>query len=393
MISEDKFYGGAQYITAASGGSYPASAGARVITVEANALGVILDLPDPRTIQNGAIRGGPVFYVVNSGTQVMTVRDDTGVTLTVAVGAAAPIVMESEVMMPAPAPLPSPPTTPVLGAIIAGGGQTGLELATVERFAYSTETFSVEVPMTTARAEGAAAQCKQGFYIAQSRGGSSLAEKHRLGVWAALPNISSARENGLAGALDATIYMLGGSAATTEALDVVTDIWSARSAVPYLREGSAAATMPGADRVVMISGDDPAKIALAYHAPTDTYESLDPYPGTLRGQFTAFAHDGRIILVGGADNVGGLLSIDVDQLDVVSRIWSVGATIGVAREELGSWVAGDRAGYVGGGKNLAGTDQAGVYRLSGRGGAWATVGATLGTARSSIANQCAGGVI
>ena len=387
MISEERFYGGAQFITAGSGGSYAVYGDARVITVNATATGVIVQLPAPSDITNGALDGGPAFFVINAGTQTLTVRDDGGVTFTIPSAGVEAVCFDSGVMLATPTVAPTMTTE---DAIIAGGGAAAAEVATVDRFTVSTETFAAEASMSNARAEGAAAACKQGFYIAQTRGGSNLAEKHRAGSWSALPNLSSAREDGVAEAMGSEAIFFGGDDSAAEALDTITDTWAARSALPLTRAEPASFAWPGGDRIIIVSGDDPAKIALAYHVPTDTFETLDPYSSTPRGDFTAFVHDGRGILAGGRDLLGAVVD-DVELFDLATRSWAAGTALPAARTEAGSWAVTDAAGYFGGGLDSASSAASAVYRLRGRSGSWATLGATLN--RAFITNQCAGGVV
>lgn len=381
-MDEATYRGGAQYLNITGAGTTQLGAAGKVVRVLATALGVILELPPPRNIQNFRVGGGPVFIFFGvSGSQPYTVQIPGGAT-TFSVTTSTVLAIYyvdtgdgtwsvvGHDSLAAPAP-----TNPHWNGIVCAGDNYTTE-GRSQHMVHPTDTWSVAgTPMGLNAEDGAAVSLGRDecYFSGSENAGTpavpintAILRFSRTGVWSAVGAKTTVElELPMAGAWYQKGFFFNGKSPNVDQYDPVVDVVSIKSPTPIARPWGAGATIQGAnmievgkttvytaDRIILIGGAPKDTPPWLYHVPSDTYEHVMPYGGTNRRKGTAGPYSNIIVYAGGAsfDEPTDVAYSNVDLYFPISRTWLAGPALPLAVKLLGSFTIGG-AFYVMGGND------------------------------------------
>jgi hypothetical protein len=385
MIGETTFYGGAVYLSISSG-PHQIPLGARVVAVNAVSGLVSVRLPaasSGRMAPAYGLSSGPLAWVVNLGPQDLRVQDASGtVTVLVPPGNTARCVLDETGLVPHDVTISRPLATTV-DALVAGGNGTGgppAEVDTAERLGAG-DTWSSAAKMTKTRGNAGGASSGQQLFIAgRDTPGEATGERFRDGAWSALPALASPRAHVLAGWACARLHFIGGTA-EADAFDPISQTMASIAAPPMDRTQGTSVSLGAFDRVLLYPGLPALSPPWAYHAKSDTYETLPATTGQDRRSTSGFARDGRAWVCGGYEDATSTALDLVETFDPVTRVWAAGPSLPAARYSGSGFALADR-GYWTCGFDAAGSASDVTYKI--QGASWAVT-----TAKPSITTDAA----
>lgn len=211
--------------------------------------------------------------------------------------------------------------------VIGGFAGGGLDDATdaVQIYDPAAGTWRLGAPMPAARGGLAAVAVAGGVMVVGGADqGRSFADLRvydpGTDIWTELPSMPTARDHLAVAILDGLVHATGGrnqqsfTLAVHEVYDPASSNWSTMAPLPTGRSGHAAAVLGGCLYALGGEGNSTRADGLfpeveRFDPSADAWTSLEPMP-TPRHGMSAIAIDGRIVVVGGADEAGfGALSV------------------------------------------------------------------------------------
>lgn len=395
MIPEEKFRGRARYVSQTSLGSYPLGGGYKIFTLNATVAGVAYNLPtaDKITAAQHA-DGGPVFVVFGASgtTDCELVAPISGSKFLVKAGSVIFVGYENDDAVIYSPTLSAPAIHHYQGLIVGGTNAGGSGVALSQQFSHPAETWTTRALPATTRSGGTATVRRDTAYHAGSAPtgtaiGTAIYATTRAGGWATLASAFSAQyEFPLAGAWQSNAFWWDGSGtAGGTRLAVVTGALSSISVPPASRPLGAGVSLPARDRVLLIGGDPKLTPPWLYHAPSDTYETVDFYSGTNRRWGTGSIQNQKAWYIGGQDYTSPAWVVEdaVDIFDPATRTWAAGDALPAPRTALGSIALGGSV-YACGGRDAAAVAQTTVSKHNGS--SWVSAANPLSAALSDISN-------
>lgn len=158
---------------------------------------------------------------------------------------------------------------------------------------------------------------------------------------------------------DGLIYVMGGFAGgaaltTVEAYNPLTDTWTAKAAMPQVTRGAAVAKAPNGIIYVM-SGSVPPKLTTvqAYNTTSNTWTTKTAIPTAVWMAGAATGNDGKIYVIGGEPTTyPSPIAVNKTQIyEPATDLWTSGADMPTARQQLGVVKGADGLIYAMGGYN------------------------------------------